>query len=247
MTSNDSSEHPSDHRSDGSGGERRRLTAEALSDPTRFAILELLEHAAEPMDVATITDAVGVHHTAVRAHLTKLRDVGLVQERQASPVGRGRPKLLYAIRAVDPSRPGRDPYRELSSLLARAVSGGVLPREVGRQAGEEAYRRRPDGDTVDLIEAEARDLGFEPRRRVQADDVELVLEHCPFQDVAAEDPQTVCSLHLGIAEGIAEQCGGDVEVLGMVVNDPYRAGCQLQMRRVDAPTRRNHPDRGERS
>lgn len=56
----------------------------------------------ECFDVATLTSMVGVHHTTVRAHLARLRDAGLLEERNAAPAGRGRPKLLYCW--IDPAR-----------------------------------------------------------------------------------------------------------------------------------------------
>lgn len=214
-------------------GDRQRLQAEALADPTRFAAYQHIRDADRPLTVAEITDAVGVHHTGVRAHLTKLRDAGLITESHAEPNGRGRPKLLYT--ATDTARSDRDPYQELSSMLARAVRERSTPRQVGAVAGREsALRRDPTGttDTVDLIEREARDLGFDPVRRGSIGRPDLVLRHCPFADVAADDPDSICSLHLGVAEGIAG-LRGDVEVLGMVVRDPHRAGCRLRMRRAD--------------
>jgi predicted ArsR family transcriptional regulator len=213
-------------------GDRQRLQAEALADPTRFAAYQQIRDADRPLTVAEITDAVGVHHTAVRAHLTKLRDAGLISESHAEPSGRGRPKLLYAATSAGT---GRDPYQELSAMLSRVVRDRSTPRQVGAVAGREAAQRRdPTGttDTVDLIEGEARDLGFDPVRRGSAPRPELVLRHCPFADVAADDPDSICSLHLGVAEGIAGE-RGDVEVLDMVVRDPHRAGCRLRMRRVD--------------
>lgn len=223
-------------------GDRQRLQAEALADPTRFATYQHIRRADQPVSVAEVTDAVGVHHTAVRAHLTKLRDAGLITESHAEPSGRGRPKLLYT--AVDSiAGTGRDAYQELSSMLARVVREGSTPRLVGAAAGREAaLGRDPSGtsDTVDLIEREARDLGFDPVRRGRAGRPELVLRHCPFADVAADDPDSICSLHLGVAEGIAA-LRGDVEVLGMVVRDPHRAGCRLQMRRVDPAETPVHP------
>ena len=223
-------------------GDRQRLQAEALADPTRFAAYQHIRRAGQPLSVAEVTDAVGVHHTAVRAHLTKLRDAGLVTESHAEPSGRGRPKLLYT--AVDGTADsGRDAYQELSSMLARVVREGSTPRLVGAAAGREAaLGRDPSGttDTIDLIEREARDLGFDPVRRGRAGRPELVLRHCPFADVAADDPDSICSLHLGVAEGVAG-LRGDVEVLGMVVRDPYRAGCRLQMRRIDPAETPVHP------
>ena len=61
-----------------------------------------------------------------------------------------------------------------------------------------------------------------------------MLHHCPFQEVAAQDPQTVCQLHLGLAEGIAAALGS-VTVVGMEIHDPYRAGYRLELHRP-APT-----------
>jgi predicted ArsR family transcriptional regulator len=214
-------------------GDRQRLQAEALADPTRFAAYQHIRRAQQPLSVAEVTDAVGVHHTTVRAHLAKLRDAGLITESRAEPTGRGRPKLLYAPAGKVDS--DRDPYRELSSMLARVVRDGSTPREVGAAAGREsALGRDPSAttDTVELIEDEARGLGFDPVRRGGARRPELMLRHCPFAEVASTDPDSICALHLGVAEGIAA-VRGDVEVLGMLEHDPYNAGCRLQMRRVD--------------
>jgi predicted ArsR family transcriptional regulator len=215
--------------------DRQRLQAEALADPTRFAAYQHIRRADEPLTVAEITAAVGVHHTAVRSHLAKLRDAGLITESHAEPTGRGRPKLLYTADSMFGAE--RDPYRELASMLARVVREGSTPRAVGAAAGRDAalHDAATHLDTVDLIEREARDLGFDPVRRGRPGRPELVLRHCPFADVAADDPDSVCSLHLGVAEGIAGS-RGDVEVLGMVVRDPHRAGCRLQMRRNDPAT-----------
>lgn len=215
-------------------GATDRVRAQALADPTRFEIHRFLGVADRPRSITEITEAVGVHHTAVRAHLAKLRDAGLVVETSAEPSGRGRPKLLYAT--ARGSAAGRDPYRELSAMLVRAVRERRSPRDVGAEAGRAIVDQGVGGDlvagdAVDLIQREATELGFDPVRRGRADRPDLVLRHCPFADVAAEDPDSICSLHLGVAEGIAGRLGG-VEVLGMVVRDPQRAGCRLQLRRT---------------
>jgi predicted ArsR family transcriptional regulator len=226
---------PSDARSGGPPEDPRWRRADALADPTRFAAYQHLLDAGSPRSVAEVTDAVGVHHTAVRAHLVKLRDAGLVIETHAEPSGRGRPRLLY--RATPDAAPGprRDPYRELSSMLARAVRERRTPRRVGAVAGRDAaLRQDPDSriDAVDLIEREASDLGFDPVRIGRPDRPELVLRHCPFAEVATDDPESICSLHLGVAEGIAA-ARGDIEVVELVRRDPHRAGCRLKLRRVD--------------
>src|SRR5690606_27517884 len=121
---------------------------------------------------------------------------GLVTEMRAEPNGRGRPRLLYDAVADPAPADGsadstRDPYRELSSMLARVVSDASTPRRVGALAGRDAAMRRDPGariDAVDLIEQEGRDLGFDPVRRGRPDRPELVLRHCPFAEVATDDP-----------------------------------------------------------
>jgi predicted ArsR family transcriptional regulator len=62
-----------------------------------------------------------------------------------------------------------------------------------------------------------------------------VLTHCPFAEVAADDPGTVCQLHLGLAEGLAEGLGG-LAVEGLTVKNARQAGCRLTIRRVPSVT-----------
>ena len=76
-----------------------------------------------------------------------------------------------------------------------------------------------------------------------------MLGRCPFADVAATEPDTVCQLHLGLAEGLAEGLGG-LEVERLMVKDAHRAGCRLIMRRspaATAPHDRTVAGRAERS
>lgn len=72
--------------------------------------------------------------------------------------------------------------------------------------------------------------GFEPHRREQSGEVELVLGRCPYRALAATDPDVVCEMHLGLAEGIVEAAGAEVEVTQLVARDPVHAGCSLMLR-----------------
>jgi len=62
--------------------------------------------------------------------------------------------------------------------------------------------------------------------------ISFVLGRCPFADVAATEPDTVCQLHLGLAR-TGRRLGG-LEVERLMVKDAHRAGCQLIMRRSPA-------------
>ena len=76
-------------------------------------------------------------------------------------------------------------------------------------------------------------LGFEPEVRHRGKRVEIVLGACPFAAAALAVPETICALHVGLAQGLAE--GSDILIEGLVANDPRRARCRLQLRHEAAP------------
>jgi predicted ArsR family transcriptional regulator len=205
--------------------------ARALADPNRFSIYRRIVDAPGPVDIATLTEAVGLHHTAVRQHLAKLREAELVLEEPLPAHGRGRPRLGYRPNPAAGVVVGDDPYRNLALMLAEAVRTGDTAREVGRREGRRSgtARKAAGGDGVQAIVDETAQLGFRPRLQPDGqNDVAVVLQACPFADVAAVDPATVCQLHLGLAEGLAEAVGG-VSVSGFHVEDPFTAGCELTL------------------
>ena len=141
---------------------------------------------------------------------------------------------------VDPAAESRwgvtGPYERLSVLLTEIIRTGDAPVEVGRRAGTIRGTRASEGtgDAVEAIaDAMARE-GFDPEIRRRRDGTDIVLRTCPFESGALEDPDTVCQLHLGMAEGMAETVGR-VEVDGLVAKDPRRAQCRLKLR-VDPAT-----------
>lgn len=112
---------------------------------------------------------------------------------------------------------------------------GDPPIEVGRRTGR--ARRAgpaPAADPVGELAREMARLGFEPEVEVPAADtpagpsVTMTLANCPFAATARLDPETVCSLHLGMAQGLAGAIGG-IEVTGLCVDDPVTAGCRLRI------------------
>lgn len=209
--------------------------ARALGDPTRHRLFRYIADAPGPVGVAELTEYVRLNHNAVRQHLAVLKDAGLVTEEVEERLRPGRPRLLYRLH---PEAAGKwdtpSAYAWLASLLSDAVRRRLDPRQVGRQDG---HRRAAEltgaGEGIDLLEAEIARRGFRPTRIERGRRVEFVLGRCPFADVAGSDPDTVCQLHLGLAEGLAEGLGG-LDVEGLVVKDPRRAGCRLTVRRQPA-------------
>ncbi len=207
-----------------------QMQARALGDPTRHEVFRYIAAAEWPVDVAELTEHVAVHHNAVRQHLTKLVDAGLVTEATAPPAGRGRPRLVYT---VDPSAESRwgatGPYERLSLLLSEVIRTGDSPTDVGRRAGRRAVAPAAGGDAdpvAGLVVAMDR-YGFEPTATRRGNQVDVVLGVCPYATAALADPDTVCGLHLGLAYGVADTLGGPV-IDELVRRDPRRGGCRLR-------------------
>ncbi len=215
--------------------------ARALGDPTRHRIFRYVADAEGPVGVAELTGLLQLNHNAVRQHLAVLKEAGLVVEEVEPRARPGRPRLLYRPHPEVSDRWGANgPYSWLARLLANALRRRQGPRQIGRQEG---HRRAAElaggGDGIDLLEEEIARRGFRPVRIAKGRRVELVLGRCPFTEVAESDPGTVCELHLGLAEGLAEGLGG-LAVERLVAKDPHRAGCRLIVRRevpVRAPAR----------
>src|SRR5918996_5873232 len=204
--------------------------ARALGDPTRHGIFRYIADAERPVGVAELTAHAGLNHNAIRQHLAKLVDAGLVVEATSTASGPGRPRLVYEIVPGAESRWGvAGPYQRLSQLLADVVRTGDTPVEVGRRAaGRHAVTPSPPEDTIDdVVRAMGRE-GFDPALRRRGNRVEIILRTCPFESTAVADPEIVCALHLGIAEGLAA-VSDTVVVDELVAKDPRRANCRLEL------------------
>ena len=180
------------------------------------------------MGIAELNAHFTFNHNAIRQHLAKLVAAGLVVEAKAASGGPGRPRLVYA---PDPAAEGRwgdgGPYERLSRLLVEIIRTGDTPVEVGRRAARELRVASPSGDIVaDAAAAMARQ-GFEPEVRPTRGGAEITLHHCPFESAASADRPTVCSLHLGIGQGLVE--GSSYVVEELVAKDPRQADCRLRL------------------
>lgn len=209
--------------------------ARALGDPTRFGVFRYLVEAGRGVDVAELTTHFSLNHNAIRQHLAKLVAAGLVVEAVGEPTGRGRPPLRYR---VDPTAESRwdvvGPYERLSLWLAEVIRTGDPPIEVGRRIGR---RQRlgvgPGIGAVDELVAGMAGHGFEPAVHRSGGTTDITLRACPFVSTALADPDIICALHLGIAEGMAESLDGLV-VDELVPKDPRQAHCRLRCHVTEA-------------
>ena len=215
-----------------------RLQAKALGDPTRYRLFRYIADAQAPVTVAELTAYTGLNHNAIRQHLAVLKDAGLVTEEAERRDRPGRPRLLYRLHleaAGEWHTPGA--YSWLAGILSAALHRGQDPRQAGRQEGHRrAAELDSQGDPADLLEQEIAQRGFRPVRANRGSAIEFTLGRCPFAEVAAADPDTICQLHLGLAEGLTEGLGG-LTVDRLMVKPAQRAGCRLMVHRTAAATR----------
>ena len=215
-----------------------QVQAKALGDPTRHRLFRYIADAQAPVTVAELTAHAGLNHNAIRQHLALLKDAGLVTEDAERRDRPGRPRLLYRLHpeaAGQWGTPGA--YAWLAGLLSSALRRGQDPRLAGLQEGHRrAAEMAGPGDPADLLEREISRLGFRPARTDRGREIEFILGRCPFAEVAAADPDTICRLHLGLAEGLTEGLGGLITER-LMVKPARRAGCRLALRRAAAEPR----------
>ncbi len=199
---------------------------------SRGALLEILRGASEAMTLAELADRAGLAPTTTRFHLDQLVASRTVRVGRR-PAGRpGRPPLLYRaapVEAVD----GGAAYRLLAGLLAEElleVGGTAAPLEAGRR-----WAARMTRDTVSLVPpsettsgttttdsttdsttdhtadgvvravaAFFSDGGFAPE---VVDGSTIALHRCPFLDLAREQSAAVCTVHVGLLQGLLDALG----------------------------------------
>jgi predicted ArsR family transcriptional regulator len=197
----------------------------ALSDPARLQLFTLILESDHPLDIPGMSEAVGLHQNTVRSHLRRLELVGLVTPEIEARTTRGRPKVLFkpGPEAEDMGHGARN-YKLLATMLAGFVNAGLTDPAAGAElAGRSwggylsAQFRPHPGDPVDLEAATEMilrmmdRLGFEPEVAETPEGVDVRLHNCPFRDIAAKYPATVCSLHLGILRGALADVKSDAE------------------------------------
>lgn len=208
----------------------------AVSDPTRVSILGALA-ATAGLTVADLTERLGLHHSAIRAHLQTLAAAGLIRQHNRPAVGRGRPAKVFRVAPGALERWGvGGPHRDLAEMLVDMVSTGDDAATAGRRAGRRMAAAYCHADELGQVEAVTRRLGFEPSVPVRAGArVSVRLAACPFAASAETAPQLVCGLHRGVVEGVVD--GGErLRLDELRVADPSRGGCELVFtEHVEAP------------
>lgn len=191
---------------------------EALSEPTRRRVHDVVREARRPMTRDEVAGALGIGRPLAAFHLDALAKAGLLNVDYARPPGRGgpgagRPSKRYRTTADDiaVSVPERR-YELVAEILATGVRDAGASRDVraavyaaARTRGEQLGARcavvaehASDEKPVDRVCAALDRLGYEPVGSGGA----VSLRNCPFHGVVDVDPELVCGLNVQLVDGM---------------------------------------------
>ncbi|HVV31112.1 MAG TPA: helix-turn-helix domain-containing protein [Mycobacteriales bacterium] len=186
---------------------------------SRTRVLVALQDSDAPMDVGAVAATVQLHPNTVRFHLDALTDAGLVARAVEHRDQPGRPRTLYSA-SPEGARLGRRSYRLLAEILAGYLDAHPHPGQAARQAGEEwgrfladrpiPYQRTDTAASVRQLVDVLGDIGFAPEVVAAGRRRQVHLHHCPFREAAEKHPDVVCSVHLGLMQGLLGEIGAPV-------------------------------------
>jgi predicted ArsR family transcriptional regulator len=195
---------------------------------SRAQVLTVLQDAGQPLGVAEVAEQVGLHTNTVRLHLDALVDAGMAERTVEGRDQPGRPRALYTARP-DSLRAGRRSYRLLAEILISYVAAEApRPAEAGVKAGQAWGRyladrpppsRRIDAATaIEQLVGVLDEAGFAPEAVASGRERQILLHHCPFRETAQDHPDIVCSVHLGLMQGLLAEVDAPVGVKRL---DPF--------------------------
>lgn len=195
-------------------------TSLALGE-SRARVLGVLQQTGEPLGVSEIARRVGLHANTVRFHLDALVEAGIVDRTSEEREQPGRPRSLYLARPGT-ARTGRRSYRLLAEILASYLAAETAqPALAALQAGQAWGRylvdrpppfRRVDADSAtEQLVSTLDGIGFAPEAVTTGRRRQVLLRHCPFRETAEEHRDVVCSIHLGLMQGMLAELGAPIE------------------------------------
>ncbi len=192
------------------------MGGEQVTSAPQRRLLQLLRDSPAALDGYELGGATGLHITTVRFHLEQLLAAGLIAAATQPRSTPGRPRTIYT--AVSVPDTGKDAYQPLAALLAAHLGGST---KVRRRRAESAGRRwaasliPPTSSAVDQADATRQVTAMLTAMSFQPDPIEPIgktqeirLRGCPYRDVARQQPDVVCAIHLGLLRGTFAQLGG---------------------------------------
>lgn len=196
--------------------------AKALGEETRFDIFRRIASSPEPLSVKELVSQLGMHHSAIRIHLNKLQEAGLIHAKKRHMPGVvGRPQLAFlpSAQALSITLPPRN-YELLARLamdLALAREDAESPEDFGvhwgrgymRESGRFADGPAPLDEALDALMVELRQLGASSNVSRVDDGYQILETNCVFAELATDHAPLVCSLHQGVMRGMLTEMSAD--------------------------------------
>ncbi len=182
--------------------------------PARSKVLEQLQQLAGATTASALSEQLGQHVNTVREHLEALVDRGLATREPAPVNGRGRPGWAYSAVDATPEPDTRvRHYTALALALAAQIKRSSRHPEREALAAGDAWGRALVADARSVTTATARrrllrmlaELGFDPLADRRG--TTMRLRRCPLLDAAREEPDVVCTVHLGLVRGVLAGLG----------------------------------------
>jgi predicted ArsR family transcriptional regulator len=188
---------------------------------SRTRVLAALQDAGRPVDVTEVAKLVGLHVNTARFHLDGLVDAGVAGRETEQRERPGRPRTLYAARP-DAERAGVRSYQLLAEILTSFVAAQIpQPARAAQKAGREWGRylterpgpfERVTAATATRHLVDALDsLGFAPEAKSAGTKRQILLHHCPFRESASKHQEVVCSVHLGLMQGMLAELDAPID------------------------------------
>lgn len=195
-------------------------TTPALGE-SRSRVLAVLQEAGTGLTVGDVAERVRLHPNTARFHLDALVEAGFADRDRENREQPGRPRILYTARP-DGALAGRRSYRLLAEILAGYLAAEMpQPAQAALQAGRGWGRylaerpppfRRPDATAaIRQMVRTLDDIGFAPEAVTVEGERQVLLHHCPFRETAEEHREIVCSIHLGLMQGLLGELNAPVE------------------------------------
>lgn len=210
---------------------RRTASTGRRHSSTREMLLRMIEAQSAAVSTGALVAASGLHENTVRGHLEHLLADGYVTRDAALAEGRGRPAWLWRAHIGSSAAP----YAALAGVLAETLSRTSADpvaeaREAGRRWGQDlapsqaADSSDPRGTVVNAM----REAGFDPHDTGS----EVLLRRCPLIEAAVKYSSVVCSVHLGMIDGVLEAAGGQ----GEADLEPFTSPSECTLRLRVVPT-----------
>lgn len=200
-----------------------------ISSFSRVRLLHLVQSRGQ-RTIGELCEATGLHPNTVREHLQRLIEGGYVIQATEHRTTRGRPRTLYS--AATGTGDASSPIAR-NKAKAAAERGDLLRRVLPASAASAAVLGREATYQLDALIEHLEESGFEP----VVDDEQLTvdLSPCPHAAGRAEDRPMLCSVHLGLMQGVLAEAGGPlaaeaVRTPAVPADRVVPADCVVQLR-----------------